>query len=115
MTDHPITPPPELLEEWLGLWPQDALLRAARWGADQELEECCDAIYCLEGQPLHSSKAEWLRAHRRPKPKSLAEEALQAITAIKNMADDYKQFDQDVDIICRALERLQELEGQGDG
>lgn len=51
-----------------------------------------------------------LHAARRPKPKSLAEEALLAIE--EEQADvtlvNYK-------VIRAALERLKELEGQGDG
>ena len=36
MTDQqrPITIPPDLEEELLGLWPQEALQRAAQWGAE---------------------------------------------------------------------------------
>jgi len=44
MTEHPITPSSELEEQWLNMWPQDALTAAARWGADQELEACCELI-----------------------------------------------------------------------
>jgi hypothetical protein len=45
-TEHPITPPPELVGEWLCQdgypWDPDLLAtQAARWGADQELDACC--------------------------------------------------------------------------
>ena len=47
--EHPITPPPELVEEWFmdqrGLSEasrQHITTAAARWGADQELEACCE-------------------------------------------------------------------------
>ena len=76
MTDqHPITPPPELMEDWLNLWPQDSLLTAAQWGADQELEACCE---WLEQQTLcgHQSLIPSFRAARRPKPPTLKEEAI---------------------------------------
>ena len=45
MTDHPITPPPELVEQWyeeaikfrdFGYTLQQVATQAARWGADQE-------------------------------------------------------------------------------
>jgi hypothetical protein len=47
---HPITPPPELVQQWReqapryrdgGVGREDWLMaRAAQWGADQELEAC---------------------------------------------------------------------------
>ena len=52
MTDHPITPPPELVEQWCHedgdeiktspRWYQIVATKAARWGANQELEACCE-------------------------------------------------------------------------
>jgi hypothetical protein len=51
MTDqqHPITPSPELAEKWYDeidnlstSWMQQLATRAAQWGADQELEACCE-------------------------------------------------------------------------
>jgi hypothetical protein len=55
MTDHPITPPPELVKQWwkeaqaadymdLPCWVTYVATRAAQWGADQELAACCDCI-----------------------------------------------------------------------
>ena len=46
MTDYPITPPPELVQQWAQEWHdsdwigKDSYITtaAARWGADQELE-----------------------------------------------------------------------------
>jgi hypothetical protein len=40
---HPITPPPELLDQWCmeNNW-RDIAIQAAQWGADQELEACCE-------------------------------------------------------------------------
>jgi hypothetical protein len=114
MTDqHPITPPPELVQQWIneedGLTAGHIATQAARWGADQELEACCEWI----DTPAEFQTVEWsskesdaLRAARRPKPLSLKEQALEAVTAIKEMADDYKQFDRDIDTIRRALELL---------
>ena len=77
MTDqHPITPPPELVKQWKSDFhgrpatPGKASLhiasRAAQWGADQELEACCEWI--PKATPWD---AEQLRAARRPKPPSL--------------------------------------------
>jgi hypothetical protein len=42
--DHPITPPAELIDKWksLPLSDEEIFVIAARWGADQELEACCE-------------------------------------------------------------------------
>ena len=90
MTEHPITPPPELALQWLKERPVSEFAhsyvatQAARWGADQELEACCDAVYSYEGSPIHGGTAEWLRATRRPKQPSLKEQALARTNAILN-------------------------------
>ena len=42
---HPITtPPPELIEQWMQVHTTkyDLARQAAQWGADQELEACCE-------------------------------------------------------------------------
>lgn len=81
---HPITIPPDLEEELLGLWPQEALQRAAQWGANQELEACCEWLDEVGHAEiwLHGND---LRIDRRPKPKSLAEEAKET-TAMTNLS-----------------------------
>jgi hypothetical protein len=81
---HPITPPPELVKQWRSEWinnaPGDLLgflaTRAAQWGADQELEACCEWI--PKATPWD---AEQLRAARRPKPPSLKEQALEVLAS----------------------------------
>ncbi len=51
--EHPITPPPELVKQWAisspiqhsdELWVYELFIarQASRWGADQELEACCE-------------------------------------------------------------------------
>jgi hypothetical protein len=49
--------------------------QAAQWGADQELEACCEWLAKKQG---HSGTLLFnaLRAARRPKPPSLKEQAL---------------------------------------
>ena len=84
--EHSITPPPELVEKWiestrandcLGSYPQNyehlVATQAARWGADQELEACCEWFLKEGWTPEHPTN---LRAARRPKPPSLKERAL---------------------------------------
>lgn len=88
MTDqHPITPPPELVEQWIAeIWHEGTPVRvaasdihiatqAARWGADQELEWCVSYV----DNSVSGNKARALRAARRPKPPSLKEQALEAL------------------------------------
>ena len=75
MTDkHPITPPVTLVAEWASesLSTQRLCTRAARWGADHELEACCE---WLDDPDLNVDTYE-LRAARRPKSPSLKEQAL---------------------------------------
>ena len=107
---HPITPPPELIQQWVDSW-YDAKVKhdelatfittqAARWGADQELEACCEWIQTFAdwGDLLHSD--------RRPKSPSLKEQALVALSAIALGADNAREFYQDVETIKTALEAL---------
>jgi hypothetical protein len=74
---HPITPPPELIEQWMQVHTTkyDLARQAARWGADTELEACCEWLD-REGW---SGESRQLRAARRPKPPSLKEQALEAL------------------------------------
>jgi hypothetical protein len=106
---HPITPPPEVIGEWWIEW--DSLdeserprledfiaARAAQYGADQELEVCCEWLD-KEGW---SGESRQLRAARRPKPPSLKEQALDAHNRM--MAGEETQ--DDWAIVRRALEQL---------
>jgi hypothetical protein len=108
MTDS-ITPPPELVQQWahewntLGVRHPDATntasyvaTRAAQWGADQELEACC------EWTQGYAECGDSLRAARRPKPPSLKEQALVALNKGCFPSDD------EIAAIRRALEALPE-------
>ena len=70
---HPITPPPELLDQWCmeNNW-RDIAIQAAQWGADQELEACCE-WFVRDWTDIET--ADKLRTARRPKPPSLKEQA----------------------------------------
>lgn len=92
MTDqHPITPPPQLVEQWRTT-PEHVNGRskivlvsmttsklqeiadcAARWGADQELEACCE---WLRNNGLFETRIGHLRDARRPKVPTLKEKVL---------------------------------------
>jgi hypothetical protein len=113
MTDqkHPITPPPELVEQWHDSWidakvKHDGLVdfiatQAAQWGADQELEACCEA---LRGRGAAMQMIEFLRAARRPKPPSLKEQALALVS--HDFSDQPCLSEEGYAIIRRALEAL---------
>jgi hypothetical protein len=81
--EHPITPPPELVHQWVDMvltfGPSRSFTMAAQWGADQELDACCEWI------PKKTPwDAEQLRGARRPKPPSLKAQALLVIdTAVE--------------------------------
>ena len=87
--EHPITPSEELVRDWLnnmrsddciGAYPHDMDLllatQAARRGADQELEACCEHLKRIWAP---SDTIDSLRAARRLKPPSLKEQALAAL------------------------------------
>lgn len=119
---HPITPPPEMVEQWRDL-PEytdgrrkmimvtlsskkllDIATQAACWGADQELEECCHLLR-LQGFDVVDD----LRAARRPKPPSLKEQALAELAKIDVLWDTDEFGDETnaaLDTIRRALEQL---------
>jgi hypothetical protein len=115
---HPITPPPELVQQWIDdlynepgqfVSSDDKALasRAAQWGADQELEACCEWLLSNgEPQILQINRVKDLRATRRPKPPSLKEQALALIN--HDPANQPFLSDKGIDIIRRALEALPE-------
>ena len=113
MTNHPITPPPELVEDWIELAkplpqrppnPGELATLAAQWGSDQELEACCEW--------LDQNTGRWdllaeLRTARRPKPPSLKELAMTALSEADQGLNE-SEWQQRSDTIRRALEALPE-------
>jgi hypothetical protein len=106
MKTNPITPPPELVQQWTALANEEEGCKvwhaiahqAAQWGADQELEACClwmerNYNYPRAGHPL--------RIARRPKPPSLKEQALAVLDDCANCLDGAHE-----NTIRRALEAL---------
>lgn len=79
---HPIMPPDELVQQWASesLARQHLCTQAARWGADQELEACCEYIKRWFANPQY--RIAELRDARRPKPLSDKEQALEALERI---------------------------------
>ncbi len=110
---HSITPPPELVEQWVDTYfggkisqsnfHVDLATQAAQWGADQELE----AIIQLAGEAALPEKDRYfdgltvaaIMAARRPKPPSLKEQAIAVLDDAELDAAHYN-------ILLRALEAL---------
>ncbi len=113
---HPITPPPELVQQWghdadlSGVphndehWAYEEHIanRAAQWGADQELEACLRLVEIDGGEDAYDF-ARYIRAARRPKPPSLKEQALDELRISFDRGYLKKEA---ADTICRALEQL---------
>ena len=108
--EHPITPPPELVQQWTDGWcrlkqsepyTEFVTTQAARWGADQELKACYEWVV-RDWTDIET--ADKLLAARRPKPPSLKEQALYQLRAL----DQHGALDCNTDKIRRALEALPE-------
>ena len=112
---HPITPPPELRQLWAQqaqrmnprdpiAWQEHIANQAAQWGANQELEACCEWLF-INGYNNNHITSTQLHAARRPKPPSRKEQALEAIGRLcaSVIHDDLKN---DAAIVRRALEAL---------
>jgi hypothetical protein len=109
-TEHPITPPPELVQQWEeqflerptinGCFIQSYIAaKAAQWGAEQELHAICDWLdHGRTGHLIHP-----LLCARRPKPPSLNSIALQMLGTIERDAHYIPEI---TDTIRRALEAL---------
>jgi hypothetical protein len=76
--------------------------KAAQWGANQELEACCEWLVSEGWFKYEHEAVEDLRTARRPKPPSLKDRALQAWAAVEAGTDDQTAMA----VIRRALEQL---------
>ena len=123
---HPITPPPELVQQWIneedGLTAGHIATQAARWGADQQLkldaeqiaqayqkgadQELDACLLCLRNSG-YEKIAQCLHDDRRPEPPSLKEQALEALGADGYSMLAGKRLEPvQLKIIRRALEAL---------
>ena len=110
--EHPITPPPDLVQRWIneegGLTAGHIATQAAQWGADQELEACCEWTTVWISAP----EASQLRAARRPKPPIKADQALAVLNTAPKAGTPTVILDIDqFDTILLALGRMKEMEG----
>jgi len=116
---HPITPPPELVQQWANESPMECSAEswayelfiahhAAQWGADQELEACCEWLKAYDYDEVGRQLAEVMHAARRPKPPSLKEQALIGLSRIESTGEFFSDGMKDLNTIRRALEQLPE-------
>lgn len=79
--NHPVAPPAKLLDHWYLQHHQEGrdfneiLIEAAQWGADAELDRCCElfesnSVCGTKFQRRSSVKT--LRAKRRPQPEQIS-------------------------------------------
>jgi hypothetical protein len=104
---HPITPPPELVQQWADMLSSRSdhavFSLAAQWGADQELEACCMWITREKSVLM----AEGLGIARRPKPPTLKEQALAAMGRFgANTHTTADEMARDFDTIRRSIEAM---------
>ena len=119
MTENNFTPPPELVREWnqeaTGThfepygYSEFIANRAAKWGADQELDACCEWL----DDYLLAPKSGQLRDARRPKAPSLKEQALALLDPSNTYGsitreEEYRISVANAETIRRALEQLPE-------
>jgi hypothetical protein len=104
--EHPITPPPELVEKWYDAidnsstaWKQKLANAAAQWGSDKELEACCEWMQSQGHEHEHTI----LYSFRRPKPQTLNSIALEMLGTIEKMDVVIPEI---TDTIRRAIEAL---------
>ena len=105
-----ITPPPELVQQWwaeetydpFGVAISKLATQAAQWGADQELEACCEWLAQSTSEPYINA----LRIARRPKPPSLRKQAYDALDTYIYGEPDPKDKERTYNTIRRALEAL---------
>ena len=111
---YPVTPSRELVAMWAGFsarhhsagsvdYALDLATKAAQWGADQELEACCE---WLEQEVLLQHQHDVvpaLRDARRPKPPSLKEQSLKHLGVMERDGYYLPEILQD---LRRAVEQL---------
>jgi len=122
---HPIAPPPELVQQWIKEfsqpnsprwqeYEQDIAARAAQWGADQQLAEDAEWLdqHALDAPHLKiTPMGKSLKEAMRPKAPSLKEQALALLDPSNTYGsmtqeDEYRISVAKAEIIRRALEQL---------
>jgi hypothetical protein len=113
--NHPITPPSELVQQWTREYdrmdPRPNIepfiaTRAAQWGADQELEACCDWVSWWRCMVGGNRPEVGLRAFRRPKPPSLKEQTLESVKRFEKSGEFFSDQMRELEFIRKALETI---------
>lgn len=114
MTDHPITPPPELVQQWRKSGPADAAVNnayechiatlAAQWGADQELLACGN--YLKQCAAWEEEDVTEFYNYRRPRPLSLKELALESVKRFEKSGEFFSDQMRELEFIRKALETI---------
>jgi hypothetical protein len=103
---HLIIPPSEMVEKWVRMLEylpdKQVFSEVAQWGADQELEACCE---WLEANGYPGTAFE-LNDLRRPQPPSLKAQALKALKVLPTPDGQVTLDITDLNTIRRALEAL---------
>jgi hypothetical protein len=107
---HPVIPPQDLRDKWLDEAPSTSVYdylidSAAQWGADQELETCCEWLVTHQWHGPSGACLVNLRAARRSKPLSLKQQALEAVKQIP-VEPNGGSWRTAMETIIRALETL---------
>ena len=111
---RPIVPSPEQVDQWfndavgsaslLNTTPKYCIAtQAAQWGADQELEACCEWVSPFSHDDCYYEDK--LRTARRPKPPSLKEQALSELNLTAD-PDGAELSRTQFELIRKALEAL---------
>jgi len=103
--EHPITPSLEVVNNWVDMLSSRSdyavFTTAVQWGANQELEACCEWMRNAPFGLALNTSVNQLRAARRPKPPSLKEQALAVLDDCSDRLDGAHE-----NIIRLALEAL---------
>jgi hypothetical protein len=118
MSNHPITlPPDDMVQQWRDTWADKKFccemddyiaVRAALWGADQQLEACCEQLKSIPsplGIPFGEMASNALRNACRPNPPTLKEQALSELNLTAD-PDGAELSRTQVELIREALESL---------
>ena len=113
MTNHPITPPPELALQWIneylnehpeGVDVEVLVVSAAQWGADQELLACGN--YLKQCAAWEEEDVTEFYNYRRPRPLSLKELALESVKRFEKSGEFFSDQMRELEFIRKALETI---------
>jgi hypothetical protein len=107
--NHPITPPPDKIHNWLqsekiGCTIEQIITAAAQWGADQELLACGN--YLKQCAAWEEEDVTEFYNYRRPRPLSLKELALESVKRFEKSGEFFSDQMRELEFIRKALETI---------